>query len=215
MAIAAAQLPLRPNGTIPRGHGVRSLRQAAGGIVPGVLLCTGITAASFVLEGVEARVAAGLAGSACAGDPARHGHPHRVDTGAALGARHQFQRQDAAGGGRGAARRFRQRAHRAGGRAGVAGGDRGGGRAGNRQQLWHGAAARLAAPHGHADRLRQFDLRQLRHRRRRAGDRGRRRGRGRVHRVHRGAWRRGGADAAVDGAAAPSQRAAIRRAGRA
>ncbi len=57
MAIAAvAQTPIRTHQARSRGGAAHRLRQAGGGLLPGVLLCIGITALSFVLERIEARL---------------------------------------------------------------------------------------------------------------------------------------------------------------
>ena len=57
MAIAAAPTPIRPDQASPRGNAASRVVQAGGGILPGVLLCIGVTAVSFGLERVEAQLA--------------------------------------------------------------------------------------------------------------------------------------------------------------
>jgi uncharacterized integral membrane protein (TIGR00698 family) len=58
MAIATAVPPPIGSGhVIPRANAARRMVQAGGGILPGVLLCIGVTAVSFGLERIEARLA--------------------------------------------------------------------------------------------------------------------------------------------------------------
>jgi uncharacterized integral membrane protein (TIGR00698 family) len=58
MAIATAVPPPIGSGhVIPRANAARRMVQAGGGILPGVLLCIGVTAMSFGLERIEARLA--------------------------------------------------------------------------------------------------------------------------------------------------------------
>ncbi len=55
--VALAQIPVRPDHASPRANPALRALQAGGGILPGVLLCVGVTVASFALERIEARVA--------------------------------------------------------------------------------------------------------------------------------------------------------------
>ncbi len=133
-------------------------------------------------------LAARLAGGARARYSARHRAAQRLDARPSVWRGHRCQRAASAGGGRGDARRLRgsagpdRRRPVASGRRCRRGGD------GDRCQLRHRAAARLAAPDDNADCLRQFHLRQFRHRRSGAGDRRIGRGCGGLHRLHRRAW---------------------------
>ena len=54
--VALAPTPFPPNHASPRANSARRVLQAGGGILPGILLCVGVTAVSFVLERVEAQL---------------------------------------------------------------------------------------------------------------------------------------------------------------
>ncbi len=88
------------------------------------------------------------------------------------------------------------------------------GRARHRVELRPVPPARPAEAHGRAGRLRQLHLRQLRHRGRGAGDRGGRRRRRLLDRLHGRAGRDRGAAPAAAGAGAAAVADPIRRAGR-
>ena len=53
----AAPAPIQPRHIVPRASAARRMLQAGGGILPGVLLCIGVTVVSFGLERIEARLA--------------------------------------------------------------------------------------------------------------------------------------------------------------
>src|SRR5471032_2441315 len=134
-----------------------------------------------------------LAGKPGAGDHHRHPHPHAVPARPAFRRRHPHRRQAVAGNRRGAAGCVGQRGGDTRPGTGAAGRHRRRRRAGHRRQLRHRPLDGLAEQDGGADRLWQFDLRQLGHRGRGAGDRGRRPGCRGGDRLHRRAGRAGGA----------------------
>jgi hypothetical protein len=168
-----------------------------------------------IIEVFDAQRRGALSGSARPRDHPWRGDPDSLDTRADVGQGNRVQREDPPRSRGRAAWGISERRHGPGARPSAVGRHRDRGGSSHRKQLRDLPSARLTPTHGDPGGLRQFDLRELRDRRRGARHR-RRRGRHRVlDRVHGRARRPGGAWAAVPRSRAQDVADAIRGPGRA